>query len=983
MDQTQIEGQQDRSRRLAASCLAASFCLLAMASGCSQSFWRKQADKDTYNILQEKQTDPRWVAPRTSLTPDPRSRFFDPYDPDKEPMPPDDPAAAADMDCPDGMPGYQGWHKYGRAMSVENPIWLANFEHTPEMIDETSGEYVCPVPAIQDLTILDAIELTYIHNRDYQFQLEETYFTALALTLERFQFQVRYLGIGGGEPGADLTYENVPGVQDSLRLNTNFGVSQLLPTGGQWAMELANNTLWLFSGPNAGTDTASVFSYRLVQPLLFNAGRKIALEGLTQTERDVLYAVRDLARFRKELFTDVVSSYLNLLQQLQGIRNQEYNIEQLERQVVELSALAKEPPGATPATLEEFPAGATIPESLREKVAYDADRGELIWFRNMSPENAVELLAISDDPQYQAAARELIALLTSNTTPLDVLQLESRLASAIINLQTSERRYQDSLDQFKIQLGLPPDMEMTIDDSALKQFELIDPVMTALRDEAEEAILIVGALDTENPDVDQARAALQQIESLYNRIMTEGVSLAEADSRSVAENLDSRLEGVTEPEVREQVIATVDRDRNQLDTLELELRNLGNGFARIRKYLEQGESDEESVKAAIVALTDLHQDLLQRAQGLIVVQVGMRSELINVNRYELGLDDSIGLALENRLDLMNQEGLVMDARRQVDVAANALKSNLDVVVAGDIRTEPGSGNPFDFSGRSSSHRVGVQFTAPLDQINERNIYRAAQVNYQRERRDYMEFEDTVKFQVRTAWRNLAVLEQNLETARQSLRINVLQYDQAVEASADPEATNRSGVSGRNLVDALDRILDSQDRLVQIWSDYEQTRLEIHRDMGIMEIDEFGMWIDPYYQEMYETQSRGIAFPEVCPPSKTTGDLDITLLPPGPNDHGYVRPGTDKHEDARSDDQFGIRDDFVLLPVPPVPAETEAPALVDPLRGSPGGGAGNDSGERDVQRRAVSGPEFYRRLGNGAGSGRVEGLDLVPVDEELD
>ncbi|RLS28508.1 MAG: hypothetical protein DWH78_15600, partial [Planctomycetota bacterium] len=56
---------------------------LSSLSGCSRQFWRKQADKDSYNAVAEKLSDPHWQVPRIELTPDTRSRFYDPYDPDK------------------------------------------------------------------------------------------------------------------------------------------------------------------------------------------------------------------------------------------------------------------------------------------------------------------------------------------------------------------------------------------------------------------------------------------------------------------------------------------------------------------------------------------------------------------------------------------------------------------------------------------------------------------------------------------------------------------------------------------------------------------------------------------------------------------------------------------------------------------------------------------------------------------------------------
>ena len=72
--------------------LALLACGWLASCGCSRNFWRTQADFDAYNLLSQKQFDPHWVIPRTTVEPDPRSRFYDPYDKDMPPLPPDDPA---------------------------------------------------------------------------------------------------------------------------------------------------------------------------------------------------------------------------------------------------------------------------------------------------------------------------------------------------------------------------------------------------------------------------------------------------------------------------------------------------------------------------------------------------------------------------------------------------------------------------------------------------------------------------------------------------------------------------------------------------------------------------------------------------------------------------------------------------------------------------------------------------------------------------
>ncbi len=47
--------------------------------------------------------------------------------------------------------------------------------------------------------------------------------------------------------------------------------------------------------------------------------RDVRFENLTQTERDVLYAMRDYIRFRKQLFRDVSGAYYSLLLNYRGI----------------------------------------------------------------------------------------------------------------------------------------------------------------------------------------------------------------------------------------------------------------------------------------------------------------------------------------------------------------------------------------------------------------------------------------------------------------------------------------------------------------------------------------------------------------------------------------------------------------------------------------------------------------------------------------
>src|SRR5437773_3561867 len=62
--------------------------------GCTRRFYRNQADREVAGVLAEKDVVPDWkIENFPGAYPDGRARFADPSNPDRPPMPPDDPAA--------------------------------------------------------------------------------------------------------------------------------------------------------------------------------------------------------------------------------------------------------------------------------------------------------------------------------------------------------------------------------------------------------------------------------------------------------------------------------------------------------------------------------------------------------------------------------------------------------------------------------------------------------------------------------------------------------------------------------------------------------------------------------------------------------------------------------------------------------------------------------------------------------------------------
>ncbi len=885
---------------------------ISSLSGCSRQFWRKQADKDSYNAIGEKLNNPHWELPRIDLTPDQRSRFYDPYDPDKEPLPPDDPAAHEFMHRVNGRKGYKSWHKLGTSFAIENPNWLDSYGIDMNCMDPVKGHSKVQLVKV---SLPELVDLSYIHSRDYQSNLEDLYLSALALTQQRYALGVRFLGLTGTEPGASVNAPlSRPGAGGSS--TQKFGVSQLLPAGGQLAVELANTVTWAF-GQNA-SNTAPSIGYSVTQPLLFKAGRKIALEPLTQAERNVLYDARTVARFRQTLFVQVSVAYLSLLQQRQIILNQINNIRQLEEQYEKQKALDSRIAGVVHEKLENFLQVLVIPDDLKSHFKYDGLWLE--WSGPLSVEDQQRILSLSNDEAYTAAVQELIGLKNQDATGLASYQLLNTLNQAQATLANSKRQLADQLDNLKILLGLPPNVELQINESGLGPFELIswdlidlERRMRDIQKQLGEKLLPDLGENQADPAPDFAtlKQYLNGLAELRDELRETGISVLKNDFQQVQDLLDAtkddwrasrpgqryfrseeertRLEknfkkdsgtfGRTERDflygsdqldmlVQLIDVESLDGILNKLDSDSngmIENSELPDGWSDLPRSGTRKAADTYTVDSFLSEVRDgsrilRDEYMLRLAQQLEVIQAGLRVEVIAINRFALSdsqefpdVEQVVEIGLENRHDLMNSRAQVMDFRRQVEISANSLESVLNLTFEGNKGLGKNNGGP--------ANSASLAFTTPLDQIDQRNDYRTKLVDYQRQRRTYMLFEDQVKQNIRQSWRQLQVQEYRLEIDRTTVRNAALQYD-----SASLQAASSVQNNALSLLQALNSVLSAQNSLVQDWITYETNRLNIFRDMGIMQLDPRGVWNDSWYLQLNDVQDDG----DFVPPAMTPG-----------------------------------------------------------------------------------------------------------------
>lgn len=743
--------------------------LIALAASCTPSHYRRRADRESYCAIEERMDDARWALPSVSIEPHPDSRLADPFAPDCPPIPPDDPAAHRYMLCADGLEGYPGWNDNGRAPTIESPRWR--------------DWLVLSEDGVLALMPDRAIELGLMHSREYQTELENLYLESLALTVERFEFDLRWFG------GNDTTYRHsgtgsFPTESNTLTTASDLGFSRNFSRGGQLVVDFANSFVWEFAGPDSGR-TSSNITVNLVQPLLRLAGRDVRLEALTQSERDVLYAVRRFARFRKQYHVDITTGgggYLSLLLQLQNIRNLEANLVSLEQNLDLYDALAE---------------GGSVSRIQVDQVFQSYQRGRL-----------------------------------------SLLQAQSN--------------FEIALDSYKIRLGLPPTLPVSLDDSLLAPFQLNDPALVELQAQIDRFLAAYRELD-EAPSVKSLKEGFGQLEAYREP--------AAATMERVRRELDrwnSRIVELREYRQDDEFdweVTAHEALSGQLAELPAELDAIARGAAKAAADLSatpdkiEPDTDQAPAEPAVDGRTEGWEELQRLAREylallaeLFVLETEIRVYLIELEPIEYHTDVAVRHAFADRLDLMNQRAGVVDAWRRIKVAQNGLESEVDVVFGADVGTELGSGNPLNFSASASRYSLGLQFDAPLNRKLESSIYRSSLVEYQRARRSYMDLEDRIAQAVRRDLKQLQTDRLNFEIARESLVVAARQVEQTRDQLLLAVSPGDSSTT-QDVLNALNALLQAKNTLIGIWVSYEANRMQLLLDLEALQLDERGIYRD--------------------------------------------------------------------------------------------------------------------------------------------
>lgn len=200
----------------------------------------------------------------------------------------------------------------------------------------------------------------------------------------------------------------------------------------------------------------------------------------------------------------------------------------------------------------------------------------------------------------------------------------------------------------------------------------------------------------------------------------------------------------------------------------------------------------------------------------------------------LEMNESVAmkLALENRLDLQATIGAVYDAQRQVVVKADALRAELTLGGSASFSDNDDDGSLHFEGGRYASL---LSLDLPIERTAERNAYRKSLMDLERATRSVQTLEDQIKLSIRNELRSLLESRESLKIQAQS----VVVAEKRVRSSTMFLEAGRIEI--RNLLEAQDALLSAQNQLTAAVVNYRVAELELQRDLGLLKVDERGLW----------------------------------------------------------------------------------------------------------------------------------------------
>ena len=946
---------------------------VASGSGCSRGRYYSQADREVNVLLAEKACDPRWALPvNHSVRSEKQSRFYDTFNEIFPPMPPDDPTSHRYMHCVDGKHGFMRWHINGDRTTLDNPEWRSQLNDVVELTDTGSIKLdthsAMRLAYLNSIAWWDQLQTLYLSALDVsteRFRFDVQFYGGNSTS---------YLNRGSLNSAGQVTQWGTDTALEARRALATAGELAVgLVNSVVWQFagpnQYSNASLLDFgflqpllqnSGRSIALEPLTIVERTLLANLrrlqfyrqgfylqvVFGAGSPPSLQrrggflggtgfaGFTGT------GVGGFGNLGGVFFggqgNGLVSSgggtggagfasggagnvggFIGLLQVRQQIRNAEQNL------AAQMRALA-----LLDANLEAGLVGVEQVDQLRQSV--ETNRANLLQSKTTLA-NQVETFKVNvlNMPSDTSMALDEAFIKKFQFISPEMQSLQNDIGDFLAvysfgaeePLKEVDDPRQDPIENNEQAKKLvPPAIEKNQEEN------LLLPVPADQKDDAGEH---------EEPDVDQLRdqvdqhliaSALDKLDLLRERVELQTADV-EADLNRVSTAAALRISGMRSTE---------------RESFDREMRLLRDDLKRVRTHIDENENEirilgekltEDNLRQTGDSVAELVGEIAAAVDEMSLIQARTRVESITILPERIDPDLAFEIARANRLDWMNNRAALVDQWRLIQYNAMSLLAGLDLEINGNMSST--GINPARFRAPTGVMGGRLVFDAPLTRLLERNNFRQAILDYQQVRRQQIRYEDRIKLAIRQLLRQLELDERNLETQRRAVIIAIRRVDQTRLTLSQPAppppppspdgtiplvdtaAGQLAPTATLNLIYAFNDLRSSQDALTSIWINYYASRASLAQQLGVMQLDENGIWIDEPFTMAERAEGEDLSLPppvpqewldhleEIDPPPPLPRDAEIEIKePPGilPNIIAKALPilGIAKEHDMESE-----------------------------------------------------------------------------------
>jgi outer membrane protein TolC len=755
-----------------------------------------------------------------------------------------------------------------------------------------------PAPELLDqsrkLDLDEIVEFGLLNSREFQTRKETLYQAALSLTLERYDYATKF---SARATGADVNYSHnrVGGdTTDSLGIPSKLQSDRMLATGGNLLARFANSVILTFNGPDGfASDVSSELLFDVTQSVF---QRDVLLNRLVQSERNVVYAARDYARFRKTFFLQLATQYYQLLQTYRQIEIATANyfslVRALEQALAEVRAGGKEAPPRVQV------------DQIEQNVLNG--RRSLISTCNNLERSLDQLKLTMGLPTEMPINLSLVEL--------EKLTLRDEIEAAGELVRRFRNGLQSELDETPIDRAEVVSASVVLVERLLEWMRLRENLQNENMDDT--ALHELGArlqVDEARLDAGRVLDVLQQTKSVMPPappIFVLQRTLDVIDAKLILADRQDNLMSVVAIEhaafkknrlaLIKRVLSVHARTDDILQGAPVDLQK-AEPLQNLQQVLKKAQDDAAQMVVDVTALVRsgdrllgfpaqqpaipaLVQQSVEQANRLLkMVQTLMSGTQIGLVPIDIHVDDAMVTALVQRLDLMNTRGFLADDWRGIKYAADDLKSALNLGVNQRFNT---TGNRFaDFSFDDSRTQLNLSLDLPFNRRAQRNLYRRSLIGYQQGLRELTQAEDMIKFDVRNNLRQLGLDKVQYEISVTSAAL----ASERVYSTRLEFALGQGRVSARDFLEAQSAYRTAVTQVANGRIGYIIDRAEFALDLELMLLNDQGFW-PQIYEEQYQlapnfeySPSAGPTYGEIPEFLKVSDDIKRMLH--------YRRPGS--------------------------------------------------------------------------------------------